>query len=355
MGYMKIPNLYKEQDILAEPEVYVLEKIHGTSAHIKWDGKNLTFFSGGMSHELFLSIFDQEKLKEVFKRESSCGFTLTIYDEEKLKEVLKRDPYHGITLTVYGEAYGGKQQGMSETYGPTARFIVFDVHVSIPPIGDWFASVPSAQELAKLLGLEFVWYTKTSSLLPILDKYRDEPSVQAVRNGIWEPKPREGIVIRPLTEKKNKRGERLIAKHVAPAFRETTSVRKVEEPSRAKLEARAAAEEYVTDMRLTHVLDKMNPPATELKDIPRVNDAMYRDIQLEADTIPYKSVDAAGLKEYSQETRKAIYQATAQLFKRRLQAEADKLWAKVTPFLEEEKAYEQQVTQAQLRSNHEPG
>lgn len=332
MGYMKIPNLYKEQDILAEPEVYVLEKIHGTSAHIKWDGKDLTFFSGGMSHELFLSIFDQEKLKGVFSRLWGAG-----------------DP----PFTVYGEAYGGKQQGMSETYGPQARFIVFDVHAD----GD-FCSVPCAEADALFLGLEFVWYTKTSSLLPILDKYRDEPSVQAQRNGMGV-KPREGIVIRPLTEKKNKRGERLIAKHVAPAFRETTSVRKVEEPSRAKLEARAAAEEYVTDMRLTHVIDKMNPPATELKDIPRVNDAMYRDIQLEADTIPYKSVDAAGLKEYSQETRKAIYQATAQLFKRRLQAQVNHTMRDLfcTGNCEPEKGHGhvQQVTQAQLRSNHEPG
>lgn len=41
MGYQHIPNLYKEQAILAQSECYALEKIHGTSAHIKFKAGSL--------------------------------------------------------------------------------------------------------------------------------------------------------------------------------------------------------------------------------------------------------------------------------------------------------------------------
>ena len=47
MGYLHIPNLYKAQEILMFKRCYALEKIHGTSAHIAWDGNHIRFFSGG--------------------------------------------------------------------------------------------------------------------------------------------------------------------------------------------------------------------------------------------------------------------------------------------------------------------
>ena len=51
MGYMHIDNLYKEKDILMLKKCYALEKIHGTSCNINFDGiKTLRFFSGGASH-----------------------------------------------------------------------------------------------------------------------------------------------------------------------------------------------------------------------------------------------------------------------------------------------------------------
>ena len=36
MGYMRIDNLYKNQAVLSFKEVYALEKVHGTSAHIHY-------------------------------------------------------------------------------------------------------------------------------------------------------------------------------------------------------------------------------------------------------------------------------------------------------------------------------
>ena len=66
MGYRKIENLYRNQTILELPEVYALEKIHGTSAHIKFKDGNLTFYSGGEPHAHFVTLFDQEFLKTAF-------------------------------------------------------------------------------------------------------------------------------------------------------------------------------------------------------------------------------------------------------------------------------------------------
>ena len=63
MGYMDMDNLYKAQDILLFRECYASEKIHGTSAHITWDGKDLRFFAGGESHEKFVALFNQDVLR----------------------------------------------------------------------------------------------------------------------------------------------------------------------------------------------------------------------------------------------------------------------------------------------------
>ncbi len=104
MGYMKIENLYKNNGIFLWKECYALEKVHGTSAHIQWSNGQLSFYSGGETHEKFVELFDQEKLTETFKSLE--------YPED-------------FVVRIHGEAYGGKQQGMSKTYGPKLHFIAF--------------------------------------------------------------------------------------------------------------------------------------------------------------------------------------------------------------------------------------
>src|SRR3990167_1251104 len=100
MSYLHIPNLYKEQDILAFKQVYALEKIHGTSANVSWRDGDVKFFSGGENYERFVGLFDRDRLFDVFKE--------------------KFEP--SIAVVVFGEAYGGKQQGMSGTYGKDLQF-----------------------------------------------------------------------------------------------------------------------------------------------------------------------------------------------------------------------------------------
>ena len=255
MGYMHIENLYKMQDILLFKECYALEKIHGTSAHITYkiqDGKPMiSFHSGGVSHVNFTALFDKSDLMEKMKG----------IDE----------------VQIYGETYGGKCQGMSGTYGKALKFIVFDVCIS-----ECWLAVPQAEEFATNLGLEFVAYEKISTDLDEIDKQRDRDSVQAVRNGMGEGHKREGVVLRPLIELRKNNENRVISKHKGDDFKETKTKREVD-PEKMKVlaEANAIADEWVTPMRLAHVLDKIENPCMEK--MREIIAAMCEDVQREAE------------------------------------------------------------------------
>ena len=300
MGYMHIDNLYKNQDILLFRECYALEKIHGTSAHVSWhpldtaDTDRLRFFSGGEKHDRFVALFDKTAL-------------LT-----KFAELLEHSTF------FFGEAYGGKQQGMKDTYGPDLKFVVFDVK-----IGDSWLDVPKAEALATACGFEFVSYEKVSTDLESLDGQMMRRSEQAVRNGVGtatkgdvvfveEEHKREGVVLRPLIELKKNSGQRIISKHKHPEFRERKSVPKVVDPEQQEIlkKASAVADEWVTPMRLTHVLDKLQLPELDMKHTPEVIKAMTEDVTREAE----------GLIEDSKQVRKAIGAAAVKLYKGRVLA-----------------------------------
>lgn len=278
MGYQHIENLYKARDILLFRECYALEKVHGTSAHIAWKEGQTTLFAGGAKHEEFRKVIEETSALERLAERS------------------------GEPLTIYGEAYGGKLQGMSETYGPTLRFIAFEVR-----IGQRWLSVPQAEEVAVGHGFEFVPYVKTTTDVAELDMLRDAPSVVAYRNGCGE-RHREGVVLRPLIEVTKNNGDRIIAKHKGEAFSERVRIPNV---SAEKLEvlasAKAIADEWVTEMRLAHVLDKL-PEATGIEHTPIVIRAMIEDVEREA----------AGEIVVSADARRAIGQAAALIYERRV-------------------------------------
>jgi hypothetical protein len=282
MGYMHIQNLYKEQSILLFKECYATEKIHGTSAHLGWkfQTKTLHFFAGGESHEKFCNLFNIGELKD------------------KLAEI-----FPDVDVTIYGEAYGGKQQGQSWRYGKDLKFIVFDVEV-----GDVWLNIPNAEDVATKLNLEFVFYQKIDVTLENLTAVRDAPSVQAVRNGITEPKKREGVVLRPLVEMRLNNGERVICKYKPDEQMETKSKREIS-PEQAQIleDAKAIAEEWVTPLRLEHVLQKL-PTDISMEGVPTIIKAMIEDVYREG----------SGEIVESREASKAIGNKTVQLFKQKL-------------------------------------
>lgn len=280
MGYLHIDNLYKNTEILLFKECYAMEKIHGTSAHIRYKYNELNYFSGGEKHEKFVSIFDVDKLKAKF---------FELFDD--------------TNITIYGEAYGGKCQGMSETYGKELKFVVFDVKID-----DSWLDVPSAEDVASKLGLEFVDYEKVDTDLEALNKERDKDSVQAIRNNCGEGKLREGVVLRPLMEFTKNNGSRIIVKHKRDEFLETKTKREVD-PEKLKIleDAKAIAEEWVTPMRLSHVLDKLGNP-TEIENTREVIKAMVEDVTREA---------KGEIKE-SKAAMQFIGKKTAELYKKRI-------------------------------------
>lgn len=302
MGYMHIDNLYRPeaQSVLLFKEVFAMEKIHGTSTHIAFNptDNSLRFFSGGTKHDSFVKLFNQPDLIEKFK---------------SLQIPVDRE------ITVFGEGYGGKEQGMRDTYGPDLKFIAFDVK-----IGNRWLSVTDAEDVVKKLGLEFVFYKKVSTYFTEengvrkyveLDAERDATSEQALRNGVVGFRKREGIVIRPPVEMTLNNGSRVMAKHKRDEFRETASPRViVDDPSKLKVlnDAQLVASEWVTNERLNHVLDKI--PDHDMTKIPVIIKAMTEDVLREG----------SGELVDSKEVRAALGKKTVELYKGKLNSSIGK-------------------------------
>lgn len=280
MGYLHIENLYKNQDIFFFKECYALEKIHGSSSHVSFKENQLHFFAGGTPHDNFVKLFDSAFLQTKFQE-------LGIPADD---------------IVIFGEVYGGKVQGQSHKFGPTTKFVAFDVK-----IGENWLSVPQAESFCKNLNIEFVDYAKIPTTLEAIDKERDKVSTQAIRNGMGDTHKREGVVLRPLIEVKKNNGERVIVKHKIEEERETKTPRPVDEAKLKVLtEAKEIAEEWVTLNRLHHVLQKIENPSIEK--MKEVLTAMKDDIKREA----------VNEIVWNNEVEKAICSLTAPMFKQYL-------------------------------------
>jgi len=277
MGYRHINNLYKDKTVLMFKRLYAMEKIHGTSAHlsfhyfedkkensdfdVEWENRycKVGYFSGGEKYDNFINLFNSKELAIKFLQ---IGMNTSII--------------------VYGEAYGGKQQGMSETYGKELKFVAFEVK-----IGDKFMNVPYAEEICNKLGIEFVNYVEMDADPILIDALSNAPSVQAQRNGVKNPKlPREGVVLRPLREFLHPDGVgRIMAKHKNDIYKEREHSPKIQSEEELKVleDAKAIAQEWVTSMRLVHVIDKLKADGMEVdeKKMNFIIKAMVEDIERE--------------------------------------------------------------------------
>ena len=102
----------------------------------------------------------------------------------------------------------------------------------------------------------------------------------------------------------------VIAKHKGAAFEERATPQKVVDPARLVVlsAADAIADEWVTPMRLTHVLDKLGNPTT-VQTTPKVIEAMVEDILREA----------VGEIIESKEARRAIGKKASELFRAKVE------------------------------------
>lgn len=275
---------FMKHDIETETNNYFANDIlvHNSSAHVGWkfETKKVNFFTGE-NHQLFLTLFDEPNLIAKFS-----------------------EIFPDIDVVIFGEHYGGKCQGMSHTYGKQSKFIGFDVKV-----GDYWLNVPNAEEVCKQFNVEFVFYKKINTDLELLTAERDSDSVQAVRNGMGEGHKREGIVLRPLVEMRINNGDRVICKYKPDEQMETKTKREIN-PEQLKVlnDAKAIGDEWVTNLRLEHVLQKF-PAGVSMEAMGDIIKAMIEDVYREG----------KGEVVESKEASKAIGQKTVQLFKQKLQ------------------------------------
>ena len=277
---MHIDNLYKPeaQRILEFKWVWVLEKIHGTSAHISFKDDRISFSAGGSDHEAFVKLFDPDGLMTAFQELGHPA------------------------ITIFGEAYGGKINRMSKVYGPAIRFVAFEVQ-----IGESWLSPPNAQDVCNKLKLDFVAFERCSTDIGELTKLRDSPSAQAWRLDMGEH-PREGIVLHPPFEVRLNNNERLIAKYKTEAYQERTKEPRVGEAPNQLTDAEAIAQEWVTPNRLEHVLQTLQSEGVDVSGLEArryVIQRMSEDVEREG----------KGEVEFSRMTKTAVGRHTARLFK----------------------------------------
>ncbi|MFW2369104.1 MAG: RNA ligase family protein [Desulforhopalus sp.] len=205
-------------------------------------------------------------------------------------------------ITVYGESCGGKMQGMKDTYGDVVRFVAFEVK-----IGKAWLNVQNASGCVGGLGLDFVAYESGPASIEWLNEQRDKPSQLAIELNLGD-KMREGVVVRPVMEYRDNRGNRIITKHKRDEFMETRTKREVD-PDKLEVlvNARDIAEEWVVPMRLLHILDKL-PETGKMEHVPMVIRAMQADVKEESE----------GEVVWSKAVEKAIASLTVKLYKKHI-------------------------------------
>ncbi|AGD92858.1 hypothetical protein LBA_00940 [Megavirus lba] len=293
MGYMHIESLYKCPEFFELfSKVYCMEKIHGTSTWIYFDPKQpIRFHSGGENSVAFKNIFDE--------------FFLT----NKLLQIACDNNWS--LIKIHGEGYGGKQQGMSKTYGDMLKFIVFDIYVESvdPSVAPKFLNVPDAEKMATELNLEFVYYVCIENNPKLIEQESDSMSIQAIRNGLGSDKAREGVVIKPLVESVMPNGKRAIMKHKNADFWEIKSRRPLGERLQVVESINEIIEDWVTEQRFNHVIDRILQnkvvKVLEISDIKILLNLMVEDVKRESE----------GEVVWSEELVKAIRKKTAIMFK----------------------------------------
>ena len=180
---------------LAENKWVFTEKIDGTNIRVMWNGGEVVF--GGKSDNAQMPVFLLYKLQELF--EGTAKKQLFIEQFEDADPLLMQEP---LEVCMYGEGYGAKIQKGGGNYIPDGvDFVLFDVRV-----GTWWLERAAVEEIGVKFGLK---------VAPILGEGTLSEMIEMTRKGFnsqWGEFKAEGIVARPATELKTRRGDRIITK-----------------------------------------------------------------------------------------------------------------------------------------------
>lgn len=167
---------------LAENEWVFTEKVDGTNIRVMVEPDRIRF--GGKTDNASIPAFLVERLQERFVPQSAL-----------LHEMF---PDGGC---LYGEGYGARIQKGGGNYRADPDFVLFDAKV-----GEWWLQRDAIEDIAAKLSLDVVPIIGRGTLLEM------EILARAAFTSMWGNFPAEGIVARPTTELKTRRGSRVITK-----------------------------------------------------------------------------------------------------------------------------------------------
>ena len=180
-----------ELEYLKDNQWVFTEKVDGTNIRVMWNGENVIF--GGKTDEAQMPIFLLYKLQELFEG---------TVKRQMFKEKFNNPDMKEISVCLYGEGYGAKiQKGGGNYIKDGVSFVLFDVQID----GLWLQR-EDVEDIAKFFGV---------TVVPIIGEGTLNEAIVMVKKGFnsqWGNFLAEGIVARPKTELKTRRGERIITK-----------------------------------------------------------------------------------------------------------------------------------------------
>ncbi len=174
-----------EFELLKDIDWVCTEKIDGTNIRIMWDGENVRF--GGKT--------DNAQIPTIL---------IGVLQDTFTKEIMAAAFPDADNVCLYGEGFGKKIQKGGNYMPDRADFILFDVK-----IGDWWLTRESIEDIAYKLNI---------AIVPIIGIWKLEKAIEYVKKGfistIADNKQyiAEGLIMKPVTELFNRKGERVIAK-----------------------------------------------------------------------------------------------------------------------------------------------
>lgn len=164
------------------------EKVDGTNIRVMFNGEKITY--GGKTDNAQLHADLIENLHLLFDEQL-----------ELFKEVFDNPTDNPTEVCLYGEGYGAGIQKGGGCYREDKSFVLFDIK-----IGDSWLQRKDVEDIAKKLMIDIVPIVGVGSL---------QNGIELVKKGFkstWGDFIAEGIVARPETELKTRRGKRIITK-----------------------------------------------------------------------------------------------------------------------------------------------
>jgi Rnl2 family RNA ligase len=286
--YGSIENLHRNGQVL-EYAVVVTEKIHGSNMRVAYFPEHGGLTVGSRNNTIY-----RDGTKSSQDGYNMSDWTIKNVDLEKLKQY--------SDYVFYGEFHGSNiQKGVK--YCNNKDFRVFDIRNPDGDYIDWDDVVHICNEV----GLKRVPVLLRGKVEILdLEKFLNIDSEVAIENEIdIENNIAEGVVIKPLKMKRDRRGNWLRAKYKSEKWAENVSAPKVRKVDPDKAITQAAAREFasccVTDGRVKTVIDHITRDGNTELGMNRTSEflhAFIHDIMDEHKEV-YEKLDKDQIKIYN--------------------------------------------------------